>query len=419
MSVTDMSKRLEEQGQMERESLVIIGAGMAATRLVEELVAAEPGRYAIRVIGDEPRLAYNRVLLSSALAGEIGLSDIELRPAEWWRAANVELLTGRKAVAIDRRRRLVALDDGASVIYSRLVLATGSQAVRLPIEGVDLPNVHTFRDVNDVEALSQMGVERKRVLVIGGGLLGLEAAYGLARRGANVTLAHVMDQLMERQLDRMGAAILKYRVEEKGIKTILEANAIRIRGDDRVEAVEFADGTSIETDAVVLAVGIRANADLARKAGLAVGRGVIVDDGLSTSDECIFAIGECAEHRGLCYGLVEPAYEQARVAARRLSGRDDLYQGSIVSTNLKVSGVRVFSAGDFLEDQCSQSIVFRDPRMGVYRKLVVQNDRLKGAILIGDTSGALFYLDLIRSAETIASIRDDLMFGAAKIKKAA
>jgi len=403
---------------MDRESLVVVGAGMAATRLVEELTAQAPDRYAIRVIGEEPRLAYNRVLLSSALAGEVTVADIELKPAQWWREAGVDVLSGRKAVSVDAREGVVLLEDGERVPYSKLVLATGSRAVRLGVEGADLPGVHTFRDVDDADALSKLGADGKKVLVIGGGLLGLEAAYGLVRRGAAVTLVHVMDRLMERQLDEVGAAMLLRLVEAKGVRVRLGASASAIGGDSRVQWVEFADGSRIEADAVVFAVGVRPNVDLAVEAGLSMGRGVIVDDGLATSDKGIFAIGECAEHRGVCYGLVEPAYEQARILARRLAGHEGAYAGSVVSTNLKVSGVHVFSAGDFIGAGATH-VLCKDPRMGVYRKLILEDDRLKGAILIGDTTGALDYLRLIRSQQSLSAIRHELMFGAATLKEAA
>ncbi|MGJ0511039.1 NAD(P)/FAD-dependent oxidoreductase [Methylocystis sp.] len=393
-----------------REKLVVVGAGMAATRLIEELTNRAPGRYDILVIGDEPRLAYNRVLLSSVLAGELSVEDIELKPSQWWRAAGVEVMSGRKVIKIDAAARRLLLDSGESVDYSKVALATGSRAARLPIEGADLKGVHVFRDVEDVDALSQLGKEM-RALVIGGGLLGLEAAYGLARRGVDVTLAHVMDRLMERQLDAVGADILRRLVEEKGVRVLLNANATRINGSSRVENVEFADGQTMPVDAVIFAVGIQPNADLARQAGLDVGRGVIVDDGLETSEAGVFAVGECAEHRGVCYGLVEPAYEQGRVLAMRLAGQDASYGGSVVSTNLKVSGVRVFSAGDYLGEGDARRIVCKDPRMGIYRKLVVRDDRLVGAILIGDTNGAADLLDFIRSGADISSQRDELMFG--------
>lgn len=400
---------------MTQEPLVIVGAGMAATRFVEELIKVVPGRYAIHLIGEEPQLAYNRVLLSSVLAGEKARDDIELKPAHWWRTAGADVISGRRAMHIDLDARRVALNSGESILYSKLVLATGSRAIRLPIAGSNLDGVHTFRDVHDVEALAQLG--GKRVLVIGGGLLGLEAAYGLARRGAQVTLAHVMERLMERQLDDVGAELLRRLVEEKGVQVLLNANTTRIQGDVRVESAQFADGSTLEIDAVVFAVGVRANAELAANAGLDVRGGVIVDDGLATSDPNVFAIGECAEHRGVCYGLVEPAYEHARVLARRLAGEEERYGGSVTSTNLKVSGVRVFSAGDFLGRDGANSIICTDPRMGVYRKLVIREDRLVGSILIGDTTGALEFLNLIRSGENISAFRDELMFG--PIKKVA
>ena len=393
-----------------REKLVVIGAGMAATRFVEELTKRAPDRYDILVIGDEPRFAYNRVLLSSVLAGELSVDDIELRPRQWWRAAGVEVMSDCKVIKINAAARRLVLDRGESVDYSKLVLATGSRAVRLPIAGADLEGVHVFRDVQDVEALTRLG-EDTRALVIGGGLLGLEAAHGLARRGVDVTLAHVMDRLMERQLDAAGADILRRLVEEKGVRVLLNANATRIGGSGRVENVEFADGRTIPVDVVIFAVGIQPNADLARQAGLDVGRGVKVDDGLETSEAGVFAIGECAEHRGVCYGLVEPAYEQGRVLATRLAGQDASYGGSVISTNLKVSGVRVFSAGDYLGDADARRILCKDPRMGTYRKLVLRDDGLVGAILIGDVTGAADLLDLIRSGADISSQRDELMFG--------
>jgi nitrite reductase (NADH) large subunit len=401
-----------------REKLVVVGAGMAATRFVEELTSRALDRYDILVIGDEPRLAYNRVLLSSVLAGDLSVDDIELKPRQWWRAAGVGALSGCKVVEIDAAARRVVLDNGSNVDCSTVVLATGSHAVRLPIEGADLPGVHTFRDVEDVEALSRLEGKGARAVVIGGGLLGLEAAYGLARRGVDVTLAHVMDRLMERQLDAAAADILRRLVEEKGVRVLLNANATRINGAGRVEGIEFADGRTVPADAVIFAVGIQPNADLARQAGLDVGRGVKVDDGLKTSEAGVFAIGECAEHRGVCYGLVEPAYEQGRVLAMRLAGQDASYGGSVVSTNLKVSGVRVFSAGDYLGEDDARRIVCKDPRMGIYRKLVIRGDRLVGAILVGDTSGAADFLDLIRSGADISSMRDELMFGAPMQKAA-
>jgi len=391
--------------------LVIVGNGMAAARLVDELVKTTLGRYAIAVIGDEPRLAYNRVLLSSVLAGETASHDIELRPAGWWRDRGVTLKYGCVATEIDVGRREVKIEGDESIEFSRLVLATGSTPLRLNVPGADLAGVHTFRDTRDVDLLLALAARKRPVVVIGGGLLGLEAAYGLAKAGTPVTLLHLMDRLMERQLDAPAAALLKSLVERKGIEVLLNANTARIHGASRVEGVELVDGRRIEAGAVIFAAGIRPNVALAKDAGIAVNRGVAVDDHLQTSAPDIFALGECAEHRGICYGLVEPAYDQARVLAQHLAGKPAAYQGSVVATNLKVSGVSVFSAGDFIGADGSEAILLSDVRRGTYKKLVIADGRLTGAVLIGDTGDALWYLELIRTRKPVAGIRADMMFG--------
>jgi nitrite reductase (NADH) large subunit len=393
------------------EPLVIVGNGMAAARLVDELAKVALGRYAIAVIGDEPRLAYNRVLLSSVLAGETTSQDIELRPAAWWRDRGVTLKYGCRATEIDMGRRELKIAGEESIQFSKLVLTTGSSALRLNVSGADLAGVHTFRDSRDVDLLLALAGHKKRVVVVGGGLLGLEAAYGLAKAGAPVTLVHLMDRLMERQLDSPAAALLKSLVELKGIEILLNANTARIHGGTRVEGVELVDGRRIDADAVIFAAGIRPNVGLAKEAGISVNRGVVVDDHLQTGAPDVFAIGECAEHRGICYGLVEPAYEQARVLARHLAGTDDSYAGSVVATNLKVSGVSVFSAGDFMGTEGSEQIVLSDINHGTYKKLVIAEGRLTGAVLIGDVGDALWYLELIRTRKAIAAIRTDMMFG--------
>lgn len=395
------------------EPLVIVGNGMAAARLVDELAKTALGRYAVAVIGEEPRLAYNRVLLSSVLAGETGSHEIELRPADWWRHRGVTVRYGYRVTEIDVGRRELKIDGEESMEYSKLVLATGSTPLRLNVPGADLAGVHTFRDTRDVDLLLTLAAAKKRVVVVGGGLLGLEAAYGLAKAGAPVTLLHLMDRLMERQLDGPAADLLKTLVERKGIRILLNASTARIHGDGHVEAVELADGSRIEADAVIFAAGIKPSAALAKEAGIAVNRGIVVNDVMQTSSPDIFALGECAEHRGTCYGLVEPAYEQARVLARHLAGRPASYQGSVVSTNLKVSGVSVFSAGDFMGGEGSESLVLTDRRRGTYKKLVIADGRLTGAVLIGDTVDALWYLELIRNRDKVAMIRTDMMFGRA------
>jgi nitrite reductase (NADH) large subunit len=393
------------------EPLVVVGNGMAAARLVDELTQAAQGRYAIAVIGDEPRLAYNRVLLSSVLAGETASHDIELKPAAWWRDRGVTLKYGCLVTEIDVGRRELKITNEESIAFSRLVLATGSTPLRLNVPGADLAGVHTFRDTRDVDLLLTIAAQKKRVVVVGGGLLGLEAAYGLAKAGAPVTLVHLMDRLMERQLDAPAAELLKSLVERKGIKILLNANTARIHGETRVEAIELTDGRRIDTDAVIFAAGIRPNVALAKEASIRVNRGIVVDDCLQTGVPNIFALGECAEHRGICYGLVEPAYDQARILAQHLAGRAASYHGSVVAANLKVSGVSVSSAGDFIGADGTETIVLNDFRHGTYKKLVISDGRLSGAVLVGDTGDALWYLELIRSREPIARIRKDMIFG--------
>jgi nitrite reductase (NADH) large subunit len=403
------------------EQLVIVGNGMAAARLVDELAKVALGRYAIAVIGEEPRLAYNRVLLSSVLAGETASHEIELRPANWWRDRGVTLKYGCAVSEIDVGRRELKIANEESVTFSKLVLATGSSPLRLNVPGAELSGVNTFRDSRDVDLLLALAAAKKRVVVVGGGLLGLEAAYGLAKAGAPVTLVHLMDRLMERQLDAPAAALLKSLVEKKGINVLLNANTARILGQSHVEGVELSDGRQIDADAVIFAAGIRPNIALAKEAGIAVNRGIVVDDRLQTGAEDIFALGECAEHRGICYGLVEPAYEQAKALALYLAGRKATYQGSVVATNLKVSGVSVFSAGEFLGTERSESVVLSDFKRGTYKKLVIEAGRLIGAVLVGDTTDALWYLELIRNRENVAGVRKDMMFGrpATKLAKAA
>jgi nitrite reductase (NADH) large subunit len=386
--------------------------------LCEELARLALGRYAIAVIGAEPQLAYNRILLSAVLAGDVQASETLLKPASWWRDHGVTLRYGDAATAVDVAARAVTLADGKMLAFSKLVFATGSRAIRLPIAGADLRGVRTFRDMADVAWISRGACHGTRVVVVGGGLLGIEAAYGLAKAGAAVTLVHLMDRLMERQLDACAASMLKRAIEAKGIDVLLGATATRFVGEGCIEAVEL-DGRSIAADMVVVAVGIKPNVEIAAAAGLAVNRGIVVDDRLLTNAADVFAIGECAEHRGVCYGLVEPANEQARVLAERLSGRDIRYSGSVNATNLKVSGVHVFSAGDFVGATGTELIVFADPGLGTYRKLVVANGCLVGAVLYGDTTDALWYLELIRAGATIESFRETLVFGRALVERQA
>ncbi len=393
------------------ESLVIVGNGMAAAKLVEKLSAHALGRYAIAVIGEEPALAYNRVLLSSVLADEVAHTDIELKSKRWWRDRGVTVLYGHAAVAVDHSIHRLKLTSGATIPYSKLVFATGSRPIVLPIPGRDLPGVMTFRDLRDVDVLKSAG--KCNAVVIGGGLLGLEAAYGLAKAGAKVTVVHLMDRLMERQLDAEAADMLKTAVEMKGIEVLLNAETARFTGNKQVESVELKDGRSLPASIVVMAAGIAPNVGLARTAGVSINRGIVVDDGMQTDISGLYAIGECAEHDGRSVGLVEPAYEQAAVLANRLGSGTASYKGSIPATNLKVTGVNVFSAGDFTGGPANETVLFRDPGLGIYKKLVIKNDRLVGAVLFGDTADGLWYLDLIRTGSSTERFRNELAFGRA------
>lgn len=392
------------------ERLVVVGNGMVSLRFLERLCEHAPGRYDVTVIGQEASPAYNRVLLSALLAGDVDEEGCRLRDAVWYEGQRIRLRTGTPAGAIDVADRTVTVAQDR-LPYDRLVLATGSDPIMLPTPGMDLPGVMAFRDLAHVDTMRAVGRSGGRAVVIGGGLLGLEAAYGLARLGVETTLLHVGDRLMERQLDARAASLVRAAMERKGVCVLLCANTIAVEGDGRVEALRLADGTLLRADIVVVAVGVRPRVDLARAAGLAVGRGVQVDDRLETSAPGIAAIGECAEHRGVVYGLVEPGYEQADVLARCLAGEAVTYEGSTVTTSLKVSGLPVFSAGDIADDAAGDPIVMSDPRRGIYRKLLVRDGRLAGALLIGDIAESRWYKELIRTGEIVGPFRNELMFG--------
>lgn len=403
-----------------REKLLIIGNGMASVRLCEELMIHAPDRFEATVVGAEPQPGYNRVLLSALLAGDIGEADIALRTTDWYRECGIRLLNGRRVERLDLAGRVAVLGDGSLIPFDRVVFATGSSAVRLPTPGMTLAGVTTFRDLADLERLLQAAKSGLRVAVIGGGLLGIEAACGLSNRGAGVTLVHVKDRLMERQLDRRSAAFLERAIARKGVCVLLDAQTSAVAGGDRAEALMLASGASLPVDLVVVAVGVRPNIGLAQAAAIPVNRGILVDDVLTTDVPFVQAIGECAEHRGAVYGLVEPAYQQAGILARRWAGDETaVYQGTALSTNLKVSGIPLFSAGDFLGGEGTDDILLEDRGAGFRKKLVMKGDRLVGAVLVGEADDALWYRDLIREGRDVAAIRDGLIFGRAFCENAA
>jgi nitrite reductase (NADH) large subunit len=398
-----------------KQKLVVIGNGMAGTRAVEELLRLDAERFDITVFGAEPHGNYNRILLSPVLAGEKRFDDIVTHPREWYAANGITLHAGDPVVEIDRKRRVVRAHSGLEVAYDRLLLATGSRPFVIPVPGHRLPGVIAFRDIHDVESMLEAARNHRHAVVIGGGLLGLEAANGLARQGMTVTVVHVTDSLMDRQLDKPAAGLLKTALETRGIRFLLKAHTAEILGSDRVTGLRFKDGSVIDADLVVMAVGIRPNFELARSAGLHCERALVVDDTLQClSDPRIYAVGECIQHRKSTYGLVAPLYEQAKVCAAHLAGFGHRrYPGSVTSTKLKVTGIDLFSAGDFIGDAETQDLVFRDPRRGVYKRLVLKGPRLVGAVLYGDVKDAPWYFELMQKRTSILSFRSRLLFGQA------
>jgi len=395
-----------------KKQLVMVGNGMAGMKTIEELLAIAPDQYQITVFGAEPYGNYNRILLSPVLAGEKTIDDIMLNPLEWYAENGITLHAGKEVIEIDRHGRRVIAADGTTAHYDRLLLATGSVPFMLPVPGRDLDGVITFRDIHDVERMLDAAGKYRRAVVIGGGLLGLEAAYGLLRHGMDVTVVHLMDTLLERQLDAPAGALLKASLEARGLKFAMPAQTEAILGSERVEAVRFKDGSEIPVDLVVMAVGIRPNTALAQRAGLYCERGVVVSDTLQTFDPKIYAVGECVQHRGVCYGLVAPLFEQAKVAANQLAGLGfRYYEGSVTSTKLKVTGIDLFSAGDFQGGPGREELLLQDPAGGVYKKLVLKDDKLVGAVLYGATADGSWYFQLLREGTPVKDLRETLLFG--------
>ena len=399
-----------------REKLVVIGNGMAGMRCVEELLKLNPDLYDITVFGAEPYGNYNRILLSPVLAGEKTVEDIMVNDLAWYAENNITLHANKTVVEIDRRNHRIVASDGTVEPYDWVLLATGSDPFVIPVPGHDLPGVITFRDIHDVDAMIDAAGRYRNAVVIGGGLLGLEAANGLMKQGMDVTVVHLMDSLMERQLDATAGGMLQHSLEERGMKFRLSTETEAILGDGRVEKLRFKDGEEIPADLVVMAVGIRPNTALAQKAGIHCERGVVVSDTMQTFDPRVYAVGECVQHRGLTYGLVAPLFEQGKVCANHLARRSYAsYQGSVTSTKLKVTGIDLFSAGEFLSAEGSEEIVLSDPHNSVYKKLVVKEDKILGAVLYGDTGDGAWYFDLMRNSSDISEFRDTVLFGQAHL----
>ncbi|WP_343588008.1 FAD-dependent oxidoreductase [Herbaspirillum sp.] len=403
-----------------KPALVVIGNGMAGMRTVEELLKLAPDLYDITVFGAEPHGNYNRIMLSPVLAGDKSIADIMLNTREWYAQNGITLHAGDPVEHIDRRRRVVRSRSGVEVQYDRLLLATGSTPFIIPVPGHELSGVIAFRDIQDVDAMLEAARTHRHAVVIGGGLLGLEAANGLMRQGMEVTVVHVTDTLMNQQLDKPAAELLKKALEAKGLRFLLNANTAEIVGPDRVTAVRFKDGSEIPADLVVMTAGVRPNIALAKAAGLHCERAIIVDDTLQTYDPRIYAVGECVQHRKATFGLVAPIWDQARVCGAHLAGAGHRrYVQQATATKLKVTGVDLYSAGDFIGAEDTEDLVLRDPRRGIYKRLVLRGSRLVGAVLYGDVKDGPWYFDLIQSGRDISAFRRELPFGQAMCQKAA
>ncbi|MFM0049204.1 NAD(P)/FAD-dependent oxidoreductase [Caballeronia grimmiae] len=399
-------------GVMARQRLVVIGNGMAGMRTVEELLKIAPDLYDITVFGAEPHGNYNRILLSPVLAGEKRMDDIIINTRDWYAANGITLHAGDAVVEIDRARRIVRSEKGVEARYDRLLIATGSKPFIIPVPGCDLPGVIAFRDIQDVETMREAARDHRHAVIVGGGLLGLEAANGLQRQGMSVTVVHASDSLMDRQLDASASALLRRSLEAKGLRFVMAAQTTEIIGDERVRAVRFADGTQIDADLVVMTAGVRPNIALAKAAGLHCDRAIVVDDTLQTFDPRVYAVGECVQHRSATFGLVAPIWDQARVAGAHLAGAGHRrYVQRATATKLKVTGVDLYSAGDFIGGDDSEDLVLRDPRRGVYKRVVLQAGRVIGAVLYGDVKDGAWYFELIQNRTDVSHLRGRLLFG--------
>lgn len=399
---------------MTKKKLVIIGNGMAPGRMLEDLFDDAPDAYEVTIFNAEPRVNYNRLMLSPVLSGEKTYEDIITHDDNWYAERNITLHKSSKISEIDRDAKTVTSLNGITAQYDKLVIATGSNPFIIPLPGHDLKGVLTYRDLDDVEAMLQAARTKKNAVVIGGGLLGLEAAAGLQEQGMNVTVIHLANTLMERQLDESAGHLLQEALEKRGIEIIIQANTSSIHGQDgHVNGVELENGKYIDADIVCMAVGIRPNISLAKESDLAINRGILVGDDMRTDDPDIFALGECVEHNGQCYGLVAPLYEMASTIAKNLQGSRSAYGGSVTATKLKVTGIDLYSAGDFADDEDRQEIVLRDATAGIYKRLVLKDDKIIGAVLYGETSDGPWFFDMLKKGTDVSEMRDTLIFGQA------
>ncbi len=395
-----------------KQKLVLIGNGMAGVRAIEHLLKLAPERYEITIFGSEPHPNYNRIMLSSVLAGGASLQEIVINDWDWYSENDITLYTGHTITLIDTDRKTVTSQQGVSVHYDTLLIATGSNPFMLPLPGADKEGVIAFRDIKDCETMIEASRSYKKAVVIGGGLLGLEAARGLLHLGMKVQVVHINDYLMERQLDETAARMLQRELEAQGMEFLLKKSTTAIKGKKRATGLVFSDGSEADGDLVVMAVGIKPNVDLARASGIEINRGIVIDDFMRTSAPDVYAVGECAEHRGIAYGLVAPLYEQGAVLAKHLAGAEtEGYRGSVTSTKLKVSGVDVFSGGIFDEGPGTLALKIQDELGGTYKKLVIKDGKLIGAVLFGDTSDGAELFSIIKKEESIEGREKSLLLG--------
>jgi nitrite reductase (NADH) large subunit len=397
---------------MMKEKLVLIGNGMAGMRTIDELLKLAPEQYDITVFGAEPHGNYNRIMLSPVLAGDKTIDDIIIHDVQWYQDNHISLHTNTTVTEIDRVRRQVIADDGTEVGYDRLILATGSNPVMLSIAGSELEGVISFRDINDVNTMIETAQTHKKAVVIGGGLLGLEAANGLMQQGMDVTVVHRSDTLMNQQLDKSAADLMRVELEAKGLKFLMQHSTQAFTGRQRVEKVQFENGVEIAADLVVIAIGVRPNMTLAEKSGIRCERGILVNDTLQTYTPNIYAVGECVQHRQQTFGLVAPLFEQAKVCANHLAEIGiAMYMTKPMATQLKVTGIDLFSAGDFKGDEQCQSLIYKDLERFIYKKIVLKDNKIIGIVLYGDTDDGQWYFSMLTTQQDISAIRSMMLFG--------
>ena len=395
-----------------KERLVLIGNGMAGMRTVDELLKLSPDKFDITVFGAEPHGNYNRIMLSPVLAGDKQLSEIIINDLQWYQDNKITLHTGKTITKIDRIKQQVIADDGTIADYDRLIIATGSVPVMLNIPGKNLEGVISFRDINDVNVMIETAKTHKNAIVIGGGLLGLEAANGLMIQGMNVSVVHRSNTLMSQQLDQQAADLMREELEKKGMHFLMNHDTEALLGDERVEKIRFKDGSEMTTDLVVMAIGVRPNITLAQDSGLQCDRGILVDDTLQTYTPTIYAVGECVQHRDKTFGLVAPLFEQAKVCANHLVDIGiTCYVSQVTSTKLKVTGINLFSAGDFIGKEGTESLIFKDATRHIYKKLVIKNSIIVGILLYGETLDGLWYFSLLTEGTNISTLRENILFG--------